>query len=135
MKKVIIDLEELKGLLKTVLLKQREDTQEELEKIDNIRLTWDDYLEYDGQYYSFLDEEDLKRDEVNDALPIVLEEDIFPKINDEEYNIILKDIAKEMYEDADNSLTVQFMQEVRDRAFNHPIIRQKRIEEKRAAKK
>lgn len=138
-----IDVEGLKKLLNYLNQKGIEEGKNMADEIAKITVD-DGWVDIDGYSFSILEdvedsyevEEERMIREVNDALNIVLEDEtIFPTVNDREYKEMVSSIAEEMLEDADLTLTTHFMHEVRDRALNHPIIQQKRMEAKRVAKK
>lgn len=63
------------------------------------------------------------------------EETLYPELTDEEFDEVAKSVGEQMFYDYDRQLMEYFIQQMRNRAINHPIIQGKRIEQKRAAKK
>lgn len=95
------------------------------------------FLHIEESYLSDFDvEEQITKEKVTSYLEIDIEDEtLYPKLTDEELSKVIDDISNQMFEDYDRHIRDYFIQEMRNRAINHPIIQGKRIEIKKAARK
>ena len=90
------------------------------------------FLNIEESYLSDFDvEEQITKEKVTSYLEIDIEDEtLYPELTDEELSKVIDDVSNQMFEDYDRHIRDYFIQEMRNRAINHPIIQQKRAAKK-----